>query len=92
MHVVGQDVSGGVDSRLAATHPEDVIRLSAIESGLADFGVEGLADTAEPAPSNVPRNNLGGVRLCARPVSATQRLLAEIMDPIHPLPRTDRQT
>ena len=35
MHVVGQDVSGGVVYRLAATHPEDVISLTAIESGLA---------------------------------------------------------
>jgi pimeloyl-ACP methyl ester carboxylesterase len=44
MHVVGQDVSGGVVYRLAATHPEDVISLTAIESGLAGFGAEGLAD------------------------------------------------
>jgi pimeloyl-ACP methyl ester carboxylesterase len=44
MHVVGQDVSGGVVYRLAATHPEDVISLTAVESGLAGFGAEGLAD------------------------------------------------
>lgn len=44
MHVVGQDVSGGVIYRLAATHPEDVISLTAIESGLAGFGAEKLAD------------------------------------------------
>lgn len=44
MHVVGQDVSGGVVYRLAATHPEDVISLTAIESGLAGFGAEGLGD------------------------------------------------
>ncbi|WP_431279182.1 alpha/beta fold hydrolase [Leifsonia poae] len=44
MHVVGQDVSGGVVYRLAATHPEAVISLTAIESGLAGFGAEGLAD------------------------------------------------
>ena len=44
MHVVGQDVSGGVVYRLAATHREDVISLTAIESGLAGFGAEGLAD------------------------------------------------
>lgn len=44
MHVVGQDISGGVVYRLAATHPEDVISLTAIESGLAGFGAEGLAD------------------------------------------------
>ena len=44
MHVVGQDVSGGVVFRLAATHPENVASLTAIESGLAGFGAERLAD------------------------------------------------
>jgi pimeloyl-ACP methyl ester carboxylesterase len=44
MHVVGQDVSGGVVYRLAATHPEVVISLTAIESALAGFGAERLAD------------------------------------------------
>jgi pimeloyl-ACP methyl ester carboxylesterase len=44
MCVVGQDVSGGVVYRLAATHPEDVVSLTAIESGLAGFGAEALAD------------------------------------------------
>jgi len=44
MHVVGQDVSGGTVYRLAATHPDDVLSLVAIESGLAGFGAEGLAD------------------------------------------------
>jgi len=44
MHVVGQDVSGGVVYRLAAMHSEDVISLTAIESGLAGFGAERLAD------------------------------------------------
>ena len=44
MHVVGQDVSGGVVYRLAATHPEDIVSLTAIESGLAGFGAEKLAD------------------------------------------------
>lgn len=44
MHVVGQDVSGAVVYRLAATHPEDVISLTAIEAGLAGFGAEQLAD------------------------------------------------
>ncbi|MCX7520721.1 alpha/beta hydrolase [Microbacterium sp. STN6] len=44
VHVVGQDVSGGVVYRLAATHPTDVISLTAIEAGLAGFGAERLAD------------------------------------------------
>jgi pimeloyl-ACP methyl ester carboxylesterase len=46
MHVVGQDLSGGAVYRLAATHPEDVISLTAVESGLAGFGAEKLADVA----------------------------------------------
>jgi pimeloyl-ACP methyl ester carboxylesterase len=44
MHVVGQDLSGGVVFRLASTHAEDVTSLTAIESGLAGFGAERLAD------------------------------------------------
>ena len=44
VHVVGQDVSGGVIYRLAAAHPENVISLTAIESALAGFGAERLAD------------------------------------------------
>jgi pimeloyl-ACP methyl ester carboxylesterase len=44
VHLVGQDVSGGVVYRLAATHPDDVASLTAIESGLAGFGAERLAD------------------------------------------------
>ncbi|NNC13598.1 alpha/beta hydrolase [Planctomonas sp. JC2975] len=44
MHVVGQDVSGGTVYRLAARHPDDVASLTAIESGIAGFGAERLAD------------------------------------------------
>jgi pimeloyl-ACP methyl ester carboxylesterase len=44
MHVLGQDVSGGVVFRLAATHPEDVRSLIGVETGLAGFGAERLAD------------------------------------------------
>jgi len=44
VHVVGQDVSGGVVYRLAATHPEDFASLTAVESGLAGFGAERLGD------------------------------------------------
>lgn len=44
MHVVGQDVSGGVVYRLAATHPGSVISLTAIETALAGFGAERLAN------------------------------------------------
>ena len=44
VHLVGQDISGATVVRLAATHPEDVLSLTAIEMGLAGFGLEALAD------------------------------------------------
>jgi pimeloyl-ACP methyl ester carboxylesterase len=46
MHVVGQDLSGSLVYRLARLHPEDVLSLMAVESGLAGFGAERLADVA----------------------------------------------
>ncbi|GIG39354.1 alpha/beta fold hydrolase [Cellulomonas phragmiteti] len=44
VHVTAQDISGGTVFRLAATHPQDVLSLTAIEMGLAGFGLEALAD------------------------------------------------
>ena len=44
VHLTGQDISGATVFRLAATHPEDVRSFTAIEMGLAGFGLEGLAD------------------------------------------------
>ncbi|WP_433087467.1 alpha/beta fold hydrolase [Dactylosporangium sp. CA-052675] len=44
VHLTGQDVSGATVFRLAATHPEDIASLTAIEMGLAGFGLEGFAD------------------------------------------------
>ncbi|CAN5210646.1 alpha/beta hydrolase [soil metagenome] len=44
MHVVGQDLSGSLVYRLAANHPEVVASLTAVESGLAGFGADRLAD------------------------------------------------
>ncbi len=44
VHLTGQDISGGTVFRLAASHPEDVRSLTAIEMGLAGFGLEGFAD------------------------------------------------
>lgn len=44
VHVVGQDISGATVFRLASRHPTDVLSLTAIEMGLAGFGLEGLAD------------------------------------------------
>lgn len=44
VHLIGQDISGGTVFRLAAAHPEDVLSFTAIEMGLAGFGLEGFAD------------------------------------------------
>lgn len=44
VHVTAQDISGGTVFRLVAAHPQDVLSLTAIEMGLAGFGLEGLAD------------------------------------------------
>ncbi|QHT57912.1 alpha/beta hydrolase [Cellulomonas sp. H30R-01] len=44
VHVTAQDISGGTVFRLVAAHPQDVLSLTAIETGLAGFGLEGLAD------------------------------------------------
>src|SRR5579859_3957319 len=44
VHLTGQDISGATVFRLAVTHPEDVLSLTAIETGLAGFGVEKVAD------------------------------------------------
>src|ERR1700678_638456 len=44
VHLTGQDISGATVFRLAATHPEDVLSLTAIVMGLAGFGLETLAD------------------------------------------------
>jgi pimeloyl-ACP methyl ester carboxylesterase len=44
VHLTGQDISGGTVFRLAVTHPEDLLSLTAIEMGLAGFGLETLAD------------------------------------------------
>ena len=44
VHLTGQDISGATVFRLAAAHPQDVLSLTAIEMGLAGFGLEALAD------------------------------------------------
>jgi pimeloyl-ACP methyl ester carboxylesterase len=44
VHLLGQDISGATVYRLAAAHPEDVLSLIAVETGLAGFGAEMLAD------------------------------------------------
>src|SRR5271170_493611 len=44
VHLTGQDISGATVFRLGATHPRDVLSLTAIEMGLPGFGLETLAD------------------------------------------------
>ncbi|KAA9135761.1 alpha/beta fold hydrolase [Microbacterium caowuchunii] len=44
VHLAAQDIAGGTALRLLAAHPGDVQSITAIEMGLAGFGLEGLAD------------------------------------------------
>ncbi|BCL25261.1 alpha/beta fold hydrolase [Streptomyces aurantiacus] len=44
VHLLCQDISGGTGFRFAATHPEDVISFTGVETTLAGFGLESLAD------------------------------------------------
>jgi pimeloyl-ACP methyl ester carboxylesterase len=44
VHVLCQDISGGLGFCFAATHPADVLSFTAIETTLAGFGLEALAD------------------------------------------------
>ena len=44
VHLVGQNISGATVFRLAVTQPGSVRSLTAIEMGLAGFGLEALAD------------------------------------------------
>ncbi|MCC3279239.1 alpha/beta hydrolase [Arthrobacter sp. zg-Y40] len=46
VHLLAQDISGGAAFRLAAVHPEAVASFTAVEAGLAGFGLEALADVA----------------------------------------------
>jgi len=68
VHLTGQDISGAAVLRLAATHPQDVLGLTAIEMGLPGFGLERLADVTHGgtwyigvlAAPGVPEMLLGG--------------------------------
>lgn len=44
VHLVAQDVAGAAALRLVTAHPEDVLSLTAVEMGLAGYGLETLAD------------------------------------------------
>lgn len=47
VHLVVQDISGATGFRLAAAHPESLLSFTGIETGLAGFGLEMLADVAK---------------------------------------------
>lgn len=47
VHLVVQDISGGAGVRLASAHPESLLSFTGIETGLAGFGLEMLADVAK---------------------------------------------
>jgi pimeloyl-ACP methyl ester carboxylesterase len=49
VHLTGQDISGATVFRLAVTHPQDVLSLTAIETSLPGFGWEKLTDIARGA-------------------------------------------
>lgn len=64
VHLTGQDISGPTTFRVAATRPELVRSLAAIETGLPGFGLERLADVAwhirALAAPDVPQRILEG--------------------------------
>jgi pimeloyl-ACP methyl ester carboxylesterase len=47
VHVLAQDISGGAVFRLATEHPDLVASLTAVEMGLAGYGLEALADVSK---------------------------------------------
>lgn len=44
VHLLVQDISGGVGLRLALSHPDDLLSLIGVETGFAGFGLEVSAD------------------------------------------------
>lgn len=46
VHFLCQDASGGPGFRFAATHPDEVLSFTAVESTLAGYGLESFADVA----------------------------------------------
>lgn len=47
VHLLGQDIAGASVYRLAKAHPGDVASFTAVEMGLAGFGLEALADVTK---------------------------------------------
>lgn len=47
VHLLTQDISGAAAFRLASRHPEKLLSLTAVEAGLAGFGLEAFADITQ---------------------------------------------
>lgn len=47
VHLTAQDIAGGAAFRFAAAYPGDLLSFTAIEMGLAGFGLEDFADVAK---------------------------------------------
>lgn len=47
VHLLGQDIAGASVYRLAVAHPGDIASFTAVEMGLAGFGLEALADVTK---------------------------------------------
>ena len=76
VHLTGQDISGGATFRFAAAHPEAVRSWTGIETGLAGFGLEALADVTHGGawhigvlPPRDPRDAAGRPRAGASPTT-----------------------
>ncbi|MFZ2982913.1 MAG: alpha/beta hydrolase [Sphingobium sp.] len=68
LHLTAQDISGAAAFRFAATYPSDILSFTAIEMGLAGFGLEEFANVANGgawhigvmASSGIPEMLLAG--------------------------------
>jgi pimeloyl-ACP methyl ester carboxylesterase len=70
VHLTGQDISGATVFRLATTHPEDLLSLTAIEMGLPGSGLEALADITHGGAWYI------GVLAAISPDGATARVIS----------------
>ena len=76
VHVLVQDISGGVGFRFATTHPDDVLSFTAVESSLAGFGLEMLADVSSGGSWHVGMLGTPGIPSLLLP-TRERALLAE---------------
>jgi pimeloyl-ACP methyl ester carboxylesterase len=71
VHLTGQDISGATVFRLAVTHPERVMSFTAIEMGLAGFGLEALAGVTHGGAPGISASSQHPVLLrCCSPAGS----------------------